>query len=87
VQRGAVVRSLTVAEPQLRIMLADGASYELPIEGGDPENQLIALLQGHAPYEGEWIRVQARGLHYIHRSAVVHATLTGIADDERTHLR
>jgi hypothetical protein len=85
--RSTVVRSLTVAEPQLRITLSDGGSHEVPIEGGDPENQLIALLHGHAPYEGEWIRVQARGLHYVHRSAVVHVTLTGLADDEPTFLR
>lgn len=86
-ERAAHGTVAAVAEPQLRITLADGASYELPIEGGDPQNQLIALLQGHAPYESDWIRVQARGLHYVHRSAVVHVTLTGLSEDELTALR
>jgi hypothetical protein len=74
-------------EPNLRITLEDGKSYSVVIGPGDPESHLDALLKGRAPYDHEWIPVEARGRHFVNRSAVVHIILTGTGEDESTDFR
>ena len=76
-----------MSEPSLRITLADGKSYSVVIGPGDPESHLDALLKGRAPYDHEWIPVEARGRHFVNRSAVVHIILTGIEGDEPADFR